>query len=272
MRSVPIGNVSLSGLCIGGNPFSGFAHQTKARSLEMKEYYTEERIYQTLRSAEAAGINTFFGRTDDHILGIVENYWQDGGKIQWFAQVSIERDDPNAWRRWLSRSASLGAVGAYIHGGVVDNWYAEGRFDTFRESLDLMRDAGVVAGYAGHNPDAHKWIRDHLDPDFQMCSYYNPTDRSKVAHHSDSEERWEEADRARMLDVIATLDRPVVHYKVFAAGNKPISEAFETMSRSMRDCDVACIGIFLKDDQFMISKDVELFERHVDGVAMATAK
>ncbi len=87
MRKVQIGNVQVSGLCIGGNPFSGFSHQNSERNKEMTDYYTPECIKETLRKAENAGINTFFGRTDDHILGIVEDYWNEGGKIQWFAQV-----------------------------------------------------------------------------------------------------------------------------------------------------------------------------------------
>ena len=264
MRTVSIGDVKVTGLCIGGNPFSGFAHQTPARATEMTTYYTPAQIKATLRLAEKAGINTFFGRTDDHIMGILKEYWDEGGTIQWFAQVCTERDDPDAWRTWLRSSAELGASATYLHGGVVDNWFAGGLFDNFREAASMMREAGVAAGFAGHKPEAHAWIRDNIDVDFQMCSYYNPTDRSTSAHHTDVGEKWDFEDRDRMLAVIETIKTPVVHYKVFAAGNKPIEEAFETMGKHMRSGDVACIGIFLKDDEHMIKKDIELFERYVD--------
>lgn len=267
MRKVPIGNVpKVSGLCIGGNPFSGFSHQTSERSKEMTTYYTPERIKKTLAIAEAAGINTLFARTDDHILGIIKDYWNEGGNIQWFAQVCVERNDPDAWKRWLKDSVKLGACGAYIHGGVVDNWYAEKKFHTFREALDMMRESNVAAGFAGHSPEAHKWIRDNLDVDFQMCCYYNPTDRSKSPHHIDKGEKWDDDDRRIMLDVISTIQKPVVHYKVFAGGNKPIIQAFEVMGSSMRPSDVACVGFFLKDDPDMINKDIALFERYVDKI------
>ena len=86
MRSVEIGHVSVSRMCIGGNPFSGFSHQGEEKNREMLEYYTRERIKQTLRAAQEAGINTFFGRTDHHIMGIVRDYWEEGGTIQWFAK------------------------------------------------------------------------------------------------------------------------------------------------------------------------------------------
>jgi hypothetical protein len=267
MRKVKIGNIlKVSGLCIGGNPFSGFSHQTSERSKEMTTYYTPDQIKKTLRIAETAGINTLFARTDDHILGIIKDYWDTGGTIQWFAQVCVEQGEPDAWKRWLKDSVKLGARAAYIHGGVVDNWYASKKFDTFREALDMMRERNIAAGFAGHNPEAHEWIRDNLDVDFQMCCYYNPTDRSKSPHHIDKGEKWDNEDRKRILEVIATIQKPVVHYKVFAGGNKPITQAFEVMGKHIRNSDVACVGFFLKDDPDMIRKDIDLFEKYVDKV------
>ena len=264
MRIIQIGNVKVSGLCIGGNPFSGFSHQTQERSKEMTTYYTPERIKETLHAAETAGINTLFARTDDHIMGIIRDYWNEGGTIQWFAQVCVESDDPDAWRKWLKASVELGACGTYLHGGVVDSWYANKLFDNFREALDMMRKSNVAAGFAGHRPKAHEWIRDNLVIDFQMCCYYNPTDRSRNPHHNNQGEKWDDNDREIMLKVISTIQKPVIHYKVFAGGNKPIIQAFEVMGKYMRDNDVACVGLFVKDDPDMIQKDIALFEKYVD--------
>ena len=271
MRVVSIGGVQVSGLCIGGNPFSGFAHQTKERGKEMSDFFTDAMIKQALRESEEAGINTFFGRTDDHIFGVLRQYWDEGGTIQWFAQVRIERDEggEDAWRDWLQKSIDRGCVGAYIHGGVVDYWYASEKWDNFHESAELMKAGNISGGYAGHMFGAHAWIRDNLDIDFQMCSYYNPTDRSIVAHHSDEGEKWEDVDREAMFEVISSIQTPVVHYKVFAAGNRPIREGFEFMRDNMREGDIACVGMFTKDDPEMIRKNVSLFEEYVDGVAVS---
>ena len=266
MRKVKIGKATVSGLCIGGNPFSGFSHQTRERSQEMVIYYGPTRIKQTLKAAEEVGINTFFGRTDDHILGIVKEYWEEGGKIQWFAQVVGTGDRHDIWKKWLKASVDLGATGAYMHGGVVDYWYANKMFDAFRESLDAMREAGVVAGFAGHNPDAHAWINDNLDPDFQMCSYYNPSDRSRDPKHVSVGEKWDYEDRDRMAKTIRAIKSSVVHYKVFAGGNKPIIPAFEFMGELMRPNDVTVVGLFLKDNPNMIAEDIALFEKYVDKV------
>jgi len=264
MRRVKIGKATISGLCIGGNPFSGFSHQTDQRNKEMAEFYTPDRIKQTLREAEKAGVNAFFGRTDDHVLGIVKSYWDEGGTIQWFAQVSQDKNDPESWRKWLKASIKLGATGAYLHGGAVDYWFANKMFGHFKEAMDMMREAGIVAGFAGHSPAAHDWINRNLDVDFQMCCHYNPTDRSKSPHHSSVGEKWSDDDRALMMKTIASIRKPVVHYKVFAGGNKPIVPAFNFLGTVVRPQDIVLVGVFTKDNPNMIREDVSLFEQHID--------
>jgi hypothetical protein len=266
MRKRNIGKAQVAGLCIGGNPFSGFSHQGAARNQEMLDYYTDDRVKATLAQAEKAGIDTFFGRTDLHIFELLRQYWQAGGQIQWFAQVCVERGRPDAWKEWLEGAIELGCTAAYIHGGVADFWHANGQWDNFHEALGRMRDGGVVAGFAAHRPQVHEWMRDHLELDFHMCSYYNPTDRSKSAHHQEDGETWDDKDRDAMLEVIATLAAPAVHYKVFGGGNKPVLQAFEVMGQHMRENDIALVGFFTKDDEAMIQKDVALFDEHVDAV------
>ncbi|MFC1452801.1 hypothetical protein ACFLSJ_05590 [Verrucomicrobiota bacterium] len=265
MRRLTIGRVELSALCIGGNPFSGFSHQSEARSREMVAYCTPGRIIDTLQQAGEAGINTVFARTDDHIFGIMREYYRQGGTLQWFAQVNTPNDGPS-WQDLLKAAVGIGCEGAYIHGGVVDCWYANGETHNCHEAVALMRELDVKAvGMAGHSSQAHAWMNEDLDLDFQMCCYYNPTDRSQDPEHQSVGEKWRAEDRDAMLSVIRTIRRPVVHYKVFAGGNLPIIEGFERLGKAMRPGDVACVGVFLKDDPDMITKDVALFEKYVDG-------
>jgi len=272
MRTARIGEVEVSRLVIGGNPFSGFSHQSKRRDEEMRAYFTNERIHQTLRDAEAAGINTLIARTDEHIFGVLREYWDKGGTIQWIAQVVYHRGDSDVHRRWIGAAAELGAVAMYIHGGATDYWYGNGMLDLFGDALDRMRGRGVPGGFAGHMPDAHAWIRDNVRPDFQMCCYYRPTDRTLGPDHSNLDEKWSVEDRAAMLAVIATLPTPAIHYKVFGGGNRPIDEAFDVMGRSVRDGDIVCIGVFPKDDPQILAKDIAMFEQKVEGASEPAAR
>lgn len=263
MQTASIGKARVTRVCIGGNQFSGFSHQ--GRDQEMRDYHTPEQIGEVLKTAEEAGINTFFSRTDDHIFGVVRRHWESGGKLQWFAQISQDKGDPESWRKWLKAAIELGATGTYLHGGATDHWHANNMHDHFREALDMMREGGTVAGFAGHSPDAHDWLNENLDVDFQMCCHYNPTDRSHSPHHQSVGEKWREEDRERMLQTTARIRKSVVHYKVFAGGNKPVVPAFKLLGKVMKPDDIVLLGFFLKDNPNMITEDIALFERHVEG-------
>ena len=258
MRTVKFGDVEVTRFVIGGNPFSGFSHQSRERDREMVHYYTAARIKETLRKAEAAGINTFFGRTDRHVKRMLLEYWDEGGQMQWFGQTASELGDQ---LRAIRDAATAGAVGVYVHGGIVDHWYTQGQFDMLEAALQQMRDCGLVAGFAGHMPEVHTWIRDNLQPDFQMCCYYDPSPRAASPHHvGGHEERWDEERRAQMAAFIPTLPWPAIHYKVFAAGNRSIEEGWQFLAQQMRPNDMACIGVYLKDNPSMIAENVATFD------------
>ena len=267
MKYSKIGNLNVSRICIGGNPFSGFSHQTCKLDYEMKTFFSDNEIMKTLDSAFEQGVNTVFARVDNHILGIMKKYLKHNPEMIWFGQVCADifenSNENDSWKLWIQEAASCGAKGLYMHGGLVDYWEGNKQFDRFYGSLEFMRKYCSVCGFAGHRPEAHEWIRNNIETDFQMCSYYNPTDRIKNPRHQRDGERWEYEDRNAMISVIKKVQKPVIHYKVFAAGNKPIEEAFITMGNSMKKNDVACIGVFPKKDPNMLKKDINLFNKYV---------
>lgn len=259
LGKVRIGGVRVSRLAIGGNPFSGFSHQGSQRDQEMRRYYSTARIKAALRKAEDAGIDTFFGRADNHVIRMLEEYWAEGGTIQWFAQTASEQDD---FMRCIATAADRGAKGIYLHGGQTDYYHARGETEQLSKALDKMRSLGVAAGFAAHNPEPHEWIRDHIAPDFQLTCYYDPSPRAASPHHVVTEhERFDPAHRDRMAQTIATLKAPAVHYKVLAAGRTPAEEAFRYVARVLRPQDIVLVGFHLGDDEDLIAKTVKLFER-----------
>ncbi len=275
MRKVPIGGVEVSRVTIGGNQISGFSHQGDERSREMRSWFTTDRICDMLSAAEEAGINTLFARTDAHVISNLTEYWRRGGTIQWFAQVTgavYEDGRPqDRWQVWLQKAADAGASALYLHGGIADYWYANGAIALLEEFGELARPRGRAVGYAGHTPAVHQWVRDNTDADFQMCCHYNPSDRTASPHHISHGESWVPEHRDLMAATIATIPGPVVHYKVFAGGNRPIREAFEFMGRVVRSGDVVLFGIFPKDDPDQLTTDIRLFEQHVEEPLRARA-
>jgi len=237
------------------------SHQGPRRDREMRRYYTTARIKQALRKAEAAGINTFFGRADNHVMRLLEEYWDEGGTIQWFAQTASERED---YARNIRTAAARGARGCYLHGGQTDYYHFQGQTERLSRALEAIRSCGMAAGFAAHRTAAHEWLRDNLEPDFQLCCYYDPAPRLEKPDHEPSEqERFDPAHRDAMARTIQTLRCPAVHYKVLAAGRTEVRQAFEYVARVIRPQDVVLVGVFLGDDPEMIEKDVALFEEIV---------
>jgi len=191
-------------------------------------------------------------------MRVLLEYWDEGGTIQWFAQTcpelgSIEQGVRNAIRG--------GARACYVHGGVMDHLYAQGRLDEVPPALAQIRDAGMPAGIAGHNPKVFEWADEHLDVDFYMCCYYNPSTRDENPEHVPGAREWfKDEDRVEMTRVIRVLSKPAIHYKVLAAGRNDPREAFAFVAAHLRPQDAVAVGIYTGDKPDMLEEDVRLFE------------
>ncbi len=216
LTTVHLGKLAVSRLILGGNPFSGFSHQSPERDRDMVQYFSTARIKETLRQAEALGINTLLSRTDRHMMRTLQEYWDEGGKIQWIAQTAPEYGSIS---NNIAQAIAVGASAVYIHGGQMDNLFANQHLDEIPGAIRQIQAAGLPAGIAAHDPRVHCWAVDALPVDFHMCSYYNPSHRDAHAEHRPGQpETFDHADRQAMVDIIPVLKKPAIHYKIFAAG------------------------------------------------------
>ena len=71
LPTIKLGRHSVTRLIVGGNPFSGNSHISRERDIEMRNYYTVEKIKETLRQCENAGINAWQSRGDRHITRVL---------------------------------------------------------------------------------------------------------------------------------------------------------------------------------------------------------
>jgi len=255
---VTLGDVPVSRFIVGANPFGGYSHQTVERDNEMVDWYTMELVKEAYRLAEAAGVTTHVGRTDNFIVRALREHWNEGGTLTWIGQTcpgvgSIDHGINTA----LHGRASC----CFIHGGEMDNRVATGDTQPVIEGIQRIKDAGLPAGVAGHNTGTIQWAVDHLDLDFFMASYYNPSDRTRQAarDYEDTEYYWPE-DRDAMCALIQELPAPAIHYKVLAAGRNDPKEAFEYVADAYRPGDAVCVGVFTKDNPDMLREDVQLLE------------
>ncbi len=251
-------HITVSRFILGSNPFSGFSHQSPETDQAMRHYFASEKIKAVLREAESLGVNTIIARTDFHMMRLLMEYRDEGGTLQLFAQTCPEVGSHEVC---IERAFNYGAKACHIHGGVMDNLFAQGGLDEIPPAIERIHEKGMLAGIAAHNHHVIEWAEEHLDVDYFLCCYYNPSPRDKRAEHvAGVTEYYLEEDRRAMTDLIPQLSRPVVHYKIMAAGRNDPQAAFAFAASKMRPDDVVCVGIYPKDNPGILAEDVRLLE------------
>lgn len=252
LPKIKLGNHEVSRLIVGGNPFSGNSHQTNEMSKDMRDYYTTERIKATLRECEAQGINTIQARGDVHIMRMLNEYWNEGGKIQWIAQTASELASVI---NNVNQIASFGAIACYHHGSKTDALYKEGKLDSVKDVLSAIKDRGVSAGLGTHDPSVIRYAEDNnFGADFYMMAFYNLSKRSEV---------YIPEDRKSTCSIIQEVDKTFLAFKIMAAGRNDPEEAFEYAYKNIKPKDAVVIGIFTKYHPNQVKDNVELAKKFI---------
>lgn len=253
LPTIHLGGRDVSRLIIGGNPFSGYSHFSAERDEEMMDYFTAERVKATLFECERHGITAMQSRADRHVLRLLREYRNEGGRLHWIAQIATELADLRANIRQI---AAAGAIATYHHGTRSDNLWHEGRIDEVRDLLKAMRDQGLAAGMGSHIPEVIEYVEERgWDVDYYVCSVYNLNKRQResqlVSGARAVEEAFDDADRDRMLRVIGQVTKPCLAIKILAAGRKcrtpeHTHAAFRYVFDRLKPSDAVVVGMFPK--------------------------
>lgn len=267
MQTVRLGSVEVSRFIVGSNPFSGFSHQSVEVDDRMRRYFTSTRIKAVLKDAERLGVTAVLGRTDLHIMRLLMEYREEGGRLAWLAQTC---PGVGSQESCIDSAKEYGAVACHLHGGHMDFLYAQGQTAEIPPLIDRIRERGMQAGIAAHNPEVIRWAEEHLDVDYYMCSYYNSMRRDERPEHVHGAKEWFwDEDRTTMTALIQGLSKPAIHYKVLAAGRNDPADAFEVVANAMRPEDACCVGIYPEAKPGMLAEDVRLLTEGLARVGQA---
>lgn len=251
---VPLGAHRISRLIIGGNPMSGFSHVSPALDNEMLDYYNAANTKEVLRRCEAQGVNAWQSRADKHVVRLLREYRNEGGRIQWIAQTASEMADV---KRNIREIAAAGAIGAYHHGATTDSLWRGGKAEVVVDRLKTMRDAGLRVGLGSHTPEVIDDAESRgLDIDFYMTCLYNLSrtgeEAARIAGRVVEGEFFHEPDRAAMLERVRKTKRQCLIFKVYGAGRRCRSEAdmraaLRQVFDSAKPQDSVVVGMFPKN-------------------------
>jgi len=263
-KNMPMGRIKhleVSRLIAGGNLISGISHSRDLIyvSALMKNYFTEQKILQTLHLYEQAGINTAILRLDDNTLKIISRYWKEyHGKIQWIAQIKPKKSN-------LFEDADIaidnGATGVYIQGQIGDDFVKKGDTKLLGKIVDHIRDKGVVGGIGGHSIDVILACeKEGIYPDFYMKTFHSLDYWSaQPAEYHDN--KWD-MNPDKTKDVMKNVKVPWIAFKVLAAGAIPPKKGFDFAFK--HGADFICVGMF----DFQVKEDatiaIQMYNRNKD--------
>ena len=265
-----IGDVSISRIICGGNLIGGYAHSRDLIYVSslLRNYFTDEKIYETLERCEENGINTVVTNvckrdTDSRTTEVMRKYRDErGGQMQWIAQCQAEADDIEGV---VQIAVENGAVGAFLMGGLGDNWTKNERIDLIGKTVELIRAEGLIAGVAGHSlqvPMACE--KAGAGPDFYVKTFHHdnywsatPDENRKDFNvdSSSSDEHGKDHDNIWCINPEETaafmkkVEKPWIAYKVLAAGAIPPLEGFKYAFENGADFVLA--GMF----DFQVAED-----------------
>jgi len=256
-----IGDVEISRIICGGNLFGGGAH---ARDLYyvsalMRNYHSEEKIFDTLELCEENGVNTW---VLGPVVRFIQKYRNDrGGNMQWLAQL---RPKSTSLLRAAKMAVDGGAVGGFVMGAVGDRWVRNQRIDLIGEVCSYLKQNGLIAGVAGHSKNVPiECEKAGLDCDFYFKTfhsenYWSATPREKRVEYAvdsfgpdDHDNMWELFPDTTM-EFMKTVEKPWIAYKVLAAGAFHPRDGFRFAFEN--GVDFACVGMF----DYQVVEDVTI--------------
>ena len=249
LPTMQIGDLAVTRLIVGSNPFTGKSHLTPETDADMKGYFTQEQAFAMLRRCEEAGINAVQSRGSLPVMDLIGRYRANGGNMMWLAQTG---------KSLANFEAELDALMAYdpaavcIHGELADELYMAGMLDRLEGLLDKIRRKNVPCGICAHFPEVLAWAEEkNLKPDYYMASLYNLSQPDRSQDVNPTGERFEESDIPKMYAVIRQLSAPTFALKILGAGRRcadqaQVRSAFREAFASMKPGDGVLVGMFDK--------------------------
>ncbi len=257
MPTGKIGKLEISRLICGGNLISGYAHSRDLiyMSRLLKTYFSDEKIMETWSLSEQHGINTMICYPGDpHAVEVYKKYRAQGGRIQYLAQIGVEKTD---LKTPVKQAVDSGACGAFLVGNQGDQWTREGSVGLIGELISIIKDHGLIAGVAGHEIRTPMTVeKAGIEPDFYMKTLHSmdywsrrqPDQNKEVIDNYGTDNYWC-MDPEDTIAHMRSIKRPWLAYKVLAAGAIHPREGFRHAFEN--GADFAVVGMF----DFQVAED-----------------
>jgi hypothetical protein len=266
LPTVSLGPHRVTRLIVGSNPIRGYSHFNPITNQQMVEWYTDERAAQMLLDCQKAGINTFQSSYfQERWVRIWDLFHQKGGQLHWICLTSAADVVPpvrHQTAEWV-RDGQIAAINTLVkykpiamvhHGGHTGFLWRAGKLDYIKDHINKAHDVGCLAGISTVNPQILTTLEEKgFANDFYMAGLHNnerrPEEWMKEIGTVPVDEGWIASDPPRMAEAVRQVKKPVLVYKVLAAGRKCQSEeqkqeAIAWAYKNIKPIDATIIGLY----------------------------
>jgi hypothetical protein len=250
LPQLDFGSNRISRLIAGANTINGGSHLSRFTNMQMKSYFTMDRILEHLRLCEEAGVNTW--QSSHGNLDIYRLHKERGGTLLY---LSLGCESENE-RENLREARAVGTLGIAHHGEVTDQLFKGGHFDKVREYCKQVRETGMMVGISSHMPDALERVLDEgWDVDYFMCCIYERhrtrEELERLLGHVPIpvSEVYLESDPPRMFKIMRQANFPCLAFKILAAGRlcenqESVELAFQSALSQIKANDGLIVGMY----------------------------
>ncbi len=255
-----IGDLEISRMIAGGNLIGGWAHSRDLIYVSklVKTYHTDHKVFETLKIAEACGINALL--TNPQLSRVINKYWRtQGGEMKFISDCGIEMDP----YKGIEMSVEGGAHACYVQGEISDRFVLAGRVDELGECVEIMRKHGIPGGIGAHKLETIKaCVEAGIKPDFWV----------KTIHHVDYWSAKPDVENDNIwcnnpedtISFMEQLEEPWIAFKILAAGAIHPNEGFPYAFKA--GADFICVGMY----DFQVVEDANIALEALNSSSLLT--
>ena len=256
-----IGKLQVSRLLLGGNLLTHYTHSRDLRYVYTltAHYNTPAKIMETMALAEAHGINTLVVHTVPAILKTLQEYREKkGGKIQWIICPTANfTDDMKEYSRQVQELADMGCDAIYVW-GVRSDGLTGANVSKIAKAVEIAKDHALPSGVGAHDLrvvedcEKAKVPADFYIKTFHHHSYGSAPRPDQLGGPTGECPGYWCKDPKQTIEVMKTVTKPWIAFKVMAAGAIPPANAFQYVLSNGADHVLA--GMF----DFEIAEDAAI--------------
>lgn len=249
LPTIPLGEHRVTRLIAGYNPIGGHSHTTLNMARHMREYFTVEQTAEFLLHCERQGINTWQYDHTEKVQQALRLAREKGCGLQLICLHAERANDVP-----LKEVMQFQPIAIVHHGGVTDALFRAGQAQQVHDFVKKVHDCGVLAGVSSHNPENIRRMADEgWENDlFMACFYYVTRPREEMLRDLGKVpvgEPFFESDPDDMTQVIRSVDKPCLAFKILAAGllgwsPASVEQAFQYAFRQIKPTDAVIVGMF----------------------------